>query len=288
MNKKTLLKVAAAGAAIALLAGCSSPAGGDGDKPADGGDAGLTTIVDGTLTVGLSPDFPPMEYLDGDKLVGADVDIMTEVAKRLELDVAFEHQKFDQLINSVRTDRVDVVVSGMSDTVERQKTLDFVDYYSSTGRFYTTPALAGDFTKAEDACGASVAVSTKTDYYPALQKFSADVCEAKGHDPIEIVGTDSGAAARLQLEQGRAQLAVQGAENLAYFNQQTPDTYIIVLDVLNEQPFGAAVRKGNTALAEAIRDVLQEMHDDGSMADILATYGLEAGLREPEINGVTE
>ena len=41
-------------------------------------------------------------------------------------------------------------------------------------------------------------------------------------------------------------------------------------------------------LAEAIRDVLQEMHDDGSMADILATYGLEAGLREPEINGVTE
>ncbi|RGE20363.1 ABC transporter substrate-binding protein [Leucobacter sp. wl10] len=287
MTKK-FLGLIAAGAAVALLAGCSGSAGGNESGSSKSGDAGFTTIVDGTLTVGLSPDFPPMEYLDGEKLIGSDVELITEVAKRLNLDVKFEQQKFDQLINSVRTDRVDLVISGMSDTVERQKTLDFIDYYSSTGRFYTTPDRAGDFAKPTDACGVPIAVSTKTDYYPALQEYSAKVCEAAGEPAVKIVGADSGAAARLQLDQGRADLAVQGAENLAYFEEQDPGKYQIVLDVLIAQPFAASVRKGNTALAEAVRGVLQEMYDDGTTEKILTKYGIEDGLRPPAINEVTE
>lgn len=283
MNKK-FVSILAAGAAIAMLAGCSASST---DKtPAADGE--LTTISKGTLTVGLSPDFPPMEYLDGDKLIGSDVELITAVAEDLGLKVKFEQQKFDQLINSVRTDRVDLVISGMSDTVERQKTLDFIDYYSSTGRFYTTPELAEKFTKQTDACGASIAVSTKTDYYPALQKFSKETCEDAGKPAVNIVGTDSGAAARLQLDQGRAQLAVQGAENLAYFEKTEPGKYSIVLDALIEQPFAASVRKGNTALAEAVRDSLQKLHDNGTTEEILTKYGIAGGLREPAINEVTE
>lgn len=290
--KKTLTSILAAGAAVAMLAGCSQSADTSSDTSSDSptdtsASAEYTTISDGVLTVGLSPDFPPMEYLDGSDLIGSDVDLITEVAKRMGLEIAFEQQKFDQLINSVRTERVDIVISGMSDTVERQKTLEFVDYYASTGRFYALPDEAANFTKDEDACGASVAVSTKTDYFPALQEFSANVCEAAGLDPVDIVGTDSGAAARLQLDQGRAQLAVQGAENLAYFATTEPGKYEIVLDVLNNQPFGISVNKGNMALAEALQSTLQEMYDDGTSQKIVAEYGLD-GIIEPVINGVTE
>lgn len=285
-NNRTFTTLAAAASTLALLAGCSAT-GGDATTGSADADA-LQTVADGTLTVGLSPDFPPLEYLDGDDLIGSDVDIVTEVADRLGLEIVFEQSKFDQLINSVRTERVDIVVSGMSDTVERQETLDFVDYFASSGRFYTTGDQAAEYTDGTDICGASVAVSTKTDYYPALQEYSADTCEAAGLDPIEIVGADSGAAARLQLDQGRAQVAVQGAPNLAYFEEQDPGAYKIVGPVLVDLPFGAAVAKGNTALAEAVQAALQEMYDDGTTEDILTEYDLADGLMEPVINGVTE
>lgn len=282
--KKKLISLIAATAAATLLAGCGSSA-----TPApDASAGGVKTITAGTLTVGLSPDYPPMEYLDGDKLIGADVDLITEVAKRMGKEVKFEQQKFDQIINSVRTERVDLAISGMSDTLERQQTLEFVDYFLATGRFYTLPELAGEFTKDTDICGKAVALSTKTDYYPALQKLNTELCEGAGLAPIEIVGADSGAAARLQLDQGRAQLAVQGASNLAYFEARTPGKYQIVLGILNEEMYGISVKKGNTALAEALLATLTEMYNDGTTATILTKWGLGDNILEPVINGVKE
>ncbi len=280
--KKKLISLIAATAAATLLAGCGSSA----TPASDASAGGVKTITAGTLTVGLSPDYPPMEYLDGDKLIGADVDLITEVAKRMGKEVKFEQQKFDQIINSVRTERVDLAISGMSDTLERQQTLEFVDYFLATGRFYTLPELAGEFTKDTDICGKAVALSTKTDYYPALQKLNTELCEGAGLAPIEIVGADSGAAARLQLDQGRAQLAVQGASNLAYFEAQTPGKYQIVLGILNEEMYGISVKKGNTALAEAVHAVLKDMYDDGTTAEILTKWGLGDNILEPVINGV--
>lgn len=286
IRKKALLMMGIAGVAALSLSACAENIANTGGDAQEEGD--FSTIVDGTLTVGLSPDFPPMEYLDGDQLIGADVDIMNEIASRMGYEVEFVHQKFDQLINSVRTDRVDLVISGMSDTVERQETLEFVDYFASQGRFYTLPESVEDYEEAEDACGASIAVSDKTDYFPALQQFSADVCEGNDLPAVNIVTADSGAAARLQLDQGRADLAIQGAENLAYFEETEPGKYEIVLPVLNEQPFGISVKKGNMDLAEALQETLQSMYDDGTLEDILAEYGVEHGLMEPVINGVTE
>lgn len=276
---------------VGALTACAN--GGSTTTPAnstagDGSTAAVTTIKQGVLTVGISPDFPPMEYLEGQNLVGSDVEMITEVAKRLGLTVEFDQQKFDQLINSVRTDRVDLVISGMSDTVERQKTLDFVDYYNSLGRFYTLSDKASKFSTAGDVCGVAVAVSSKTDYYPALQQFSKDTCESAGKPAVNIVQTDSGAAARLQLEQGRAELAVQGAENLAYFEKTDAGKYEIVLDALTDQPFAIGVRKGNMQLAEAVRDKLEAMYDDGTAEDILTKHGIPDGLRAPAINEVKE
>lgn len=286
MKIRTRAAVAAALALVATLglSACSGAIVG-GKEPSD---AKVKTIKDGVLTVGLSPDFPPMEYLDpkSSALTGADVEIATELAKRLGLKVDFVQQKFDQLINSVRTNRVDVAMSGLSDTLERQKTLDFVDYFTSQGRFYTTGAQADSFQKDTDVCGKAVAVSSVTDYYPALQAFSKKVCTDAGLAAVDIVATDSGAAARLQLDQGRAPLAIQGGENLAYFEKQTPGKYPVVLSAVNESPYGIAFAKGNTALEKKVVAALEAMKSDGSTKRILDSFGVGYGVRAPEINGV--
>ncbi|WP_332603716.1 ABC transporter substrate-binding protein [Arthrobacter sp. S2(2024)] len=283
MRTTKFIGFVAAAATIALLAGCSTSAAGGSPSTKEA----ASTIAKGTLTVGLSPDFPPMEYLDGDKLVGAEPEVIAEVANRMGLKISFVQQKYDQLMNSVRTGRVDVLVSGVSDNVDRQKTLDMVDYYDSTARFFTTPNQTGNFKQDTDVCGATVAVASNDDYYPAVLEHSKKVCESAGKPAIKVQGTDSGATARLQLEQGRAALAVQGAENIAFFKQKTPGKYEIVLGVLLKQPFSVALKKGNTPLAQEVQKAIQSMYDDGTLEKILTKYGIKDGLRKPVINEVT-
>lgn len=103
--KKKLISLIAATAAATLLAGCSSA------TPASDASAGGVRLTPWARDCGRPvPDYPPMEYLDGDKLIGADVDLITEVAKRMGKEVKFEQQKFDQIINLVRTERVDLAI----------------------------------------------------------------------------------------------------------------------------------------------------------------------------------
>jgi len=72
---------------------------------------------------------------------------------------------FDQLINSSRTGRVDLVMSGLSDTKVRQQTSDFVDYFMSRGPDLRLATKAGAFTKATDLCGKTIGGQRKTDYF---------------------------------------------------------------------------------------------------------------------------
>ncbi|MET4901182.1 ABC transporter substrate-binding protein [Paenarthrobacter sp. CC6] len=250
--------------------------------------AGLPQAIKdaGKLRIGLSPDFPPMEFRDSDKkLAGVDIDLQQKLGEVLGVQIEVVESPFDQLINSVQTGRVDMVMSGISDTVERQKTADFVDYFKSKGSLYTAGSRVGEFTKQSDICGKKLAVSGKTDYFEQVKTLSKTVCTDKGLPELGILPTDSGAAARLQIDQGRVDLAAQGGENLAYFEKTEPGKYAAVLDPLPAKPFGILVMKGETQLANAIKDAFTKIIDSGDYQKILDKWGVGYGAMTPEING---
>lgn len=283
---RALVSVAVCLGATAALTGCVSttlPASADGK-------GGLPpSVVDGKkLKVGLSPDFPPMEYRDGktNRLVGVGVDLARALGDELGLKVTFVEQRFDQLMNSVATSRVDLVMSGISDTVQRQETVDFVDYFDTVGRLYTLPSRAGDFRTAADVCGRKLAVSKTTDYYGQALAFNKKYCTGKGKPAVQILPTDSGAAARLQLEQKRADIAIQGGENLAFFDRTEPGRFRAVLDPMPAKPFAAVVKKDDKPMAALVMKGLRKLRADGTYQRILKKAGLSYGSTAPKFNGV--
>ena len=284
--KKAACAVAMTAVAAFGLTACVG--GAETTSEAGTGTTGLPQAIkdSGKLRVGLSPDFPPMEFREGDKLTGVDIDLQQKLGEILGVKIEVVESPFDQLINSAQTARVDVVMSGISDTLERQKTVDFVDYFKSQGRLYTSGAKAGEFTKQSDICGKKLAVSGKTDYFEQVKTLSKEVCTDKGLPELSILPTDSGAAARLQIEQGRVDLAAQGAENLAYFETTEPGKYAGVLDPLPAKPFGVLMQKGDTQLANAIKDAFAKMKESGDYQKILDKWNLGYGAMDAEINGV--
>lgn len=68
-------------------------------------------------------------------------------------------------------------------------------------------------------------------------------------------------------------LAAQGGENLAYFATTDPGKYASVLEPLPAKPFGVLMKKGDTQLANAVKDAFAEIVDSGEYQKILDKWG---------------
>ena len=242
----------------------------------------------GQIIVGINGIFPPMEYKEPgkDELIGFDVDLAKAIGKALGVKIVFDDQKFDQLINSTITSRVDMVISGISDTPARQKTVDFIDYFNSGTQAYTTKAYASTIKRLEDMSGKTLAVSASTDYYTTLEKWSKVNLEAKGLPGIKMLGVDSEATARLQMIQGRAQASAISPEVLGWLNKENPGMFVAFGPLLNVDPYGIMFRKDNAALRDAVQAALKELFADGTYKALLTKWDLLPGaVAEPLVNG---
>lgn len=77
------------------------------------------------FAVGLSADYPPFEFKQGEDIVGFDVDLAKEIAKELGADIEIKDMSFASLLNALKQGEIDVIISSMTSTDERKKSFDF-------------------------------------------------------------------------------------------------------------------------------------------------------------------
>lgn len=128
-NKKLTALLLAATMLTGVLAGCG---GGNNDDNAD--DGTLKTVTPGKLTVALSPDFAPMEFVDAskegqDQFVGFDVTLAHYIADEMGLELVISPMSFDACQTAVSLGGVDMAISGFSWTAEREENYNLSDTY---------------------------------------------------------------------------------------------------------------------------------------------------------------
>ncbi|MNB58165.1 L-cystine-binding protein TcyA precursor [compost metagenome] len=240
----------------------------------------------GEIVVAIMPNYPPMDFKDPatNTLTGLDYDLGNALAERLGVKIKWQETGFEQMINALTTDRVDMVLSGMTDTAERQASVTFVDYFTSGPQFYTLQKNAAT-NEIIDLCGKKVGTSRRTTFPAEIAAWSKANCEAAGKPAINVIGTEGSADARAQLRQSRIDAAMQGSETLSYLKTQEKDMYKTVGQPISVQFTGLGVSKKKPELSEAVKVALQSMVDDGSYGAILKKWELELGaIKEVTIN----
>lgn len=232
----------------------------------------------GEIVVAIMPNYPPMDFKDPatNQLTGLDYDLGNALAERLGIKIKWQETGFEQMINALTTDRVDMVLSGMTDTAERQASVTFVDYFTSGPQFYTLQKNK-DINEIIDLCGKKVGTSRRTTFPTEIAEWSKANCEAAGKPAINVVGTEGSADARAQLRQSRIDAAMQGSETLPYLKTQEKDMYKTVGLPISSQFTGLGVSKKKPDLSEAVKVALQSMIDDGSYQAILKKWELDLG-----------
>src|SRR5436190_24164005 len=110
----------------------------------------------GSLRLTVNSTYAPMEYRDpaSNELVGLDIDLAGELAKRLGVKIVWSETPFAELIPSLQTKRADFIISGISDRASRRETADFVDYLVTGPQFFVL--AESDVKSTADLCGKKV------------------------------------------------------------------------------------------------------------------------------------
>src|SRR5437879_2224787 len=139
----------------------------------------------GTLRLTVNSTYAPMEYRDPatNQLVGLDIDLANEIAKRLGVKIVWSETPFAELIPSLQTKRADFIISGISDRSSRRETADFVDYLTTGPQFFGLAGRAAQ--SAADLCGKRIGTTRSTSFPIETEKWSKQNCEAGGKPAVQ-------------------------------------------------------------------------------------------------------
>jgi polar amino acid transport system substrate-binding protein len=236
------------------------------------------------IVIATQPNYAPIVFKDPatNQLTGFDVDLGEAIARELGVKVEWQETAFAQMLPSLQTGRVDMVMAFMSDTPARRDVADFVDYVRSGAQFYTTTARP-EIKQPGDLCGGRVGASRSTTWPADIAEWSKVNCVAKGLKPIEVVGTEGSVDARTQLKTGRLDGAVQGNETLPYFQKLEPQTYVVLGQAFTDKlvgiPFAKTAEGGQ--LRDAVKGAIERLQAKGDYEALLAKYGLQPNALKP-------
>ncbi len=235
--------------------------------------AASTRAAAGTLTFCSDITYPPEEFYQGTKAVGSDIDIATEIGKRLGLKAKFQNSGFDGIIASLLAKKCDAIISGMNDTAARRKQVAFVDYISVGQSLMVKKGNPKGIHTLTDLSGRTVSVEVGTTNKDFLDLESKQL-KKQGKKAITVTTFPKDTDAAAALKTGRVD---------AYFGDSPVVAYYIKKDSslgfagspINPIAVGIAIRKSDPLVAK-VRTAVNAMYADGTMKKILAKWQMEA------------
>ncbi|WP_110589719.1 ABC transporter substrate-binding protein [Microbacterium suaedae] len=296
MRPSRLLLAPAALAVAALAVSCSSsPDDETGAAPAAEADETLAALVPddvrdaGSVTVGTEAQYPPYEFVDaadGETITGLDIDLLAAATAKLGLEYELSNVAFDTLLPSLDSERYDLVVAGITDSVERQANYDFVDYFSADQAIIVPAGNPEGISEMSDLCGLTVSVLVDSTQQSLLEAENEGSCQG---DPIDILTQQTDTEALTQVQSERA-VATLTQEAVGVYNAsqiQGGAAFEVANDgPISGEPLGFVFAKGDDELRDAFQAALQSLVDDGTYAEILERWDVSLGaLDEITVNG---
>ena len=212
--------------------------------------------------VGTNAEFAPFEYLDKNKIVGFDIDLLDAISKETGLEFKIQDMAFDGLLPALQTKKIDMVIAGMSATPERQKAVAFSKpYFKAKQVVITTPEKAKSLKSFKDLSGKKVGV---------MLGFTGDtvVSEIKG---VKVERFNAAYAAILALSQNKIDAVVLDSEPAKKYTANNKQ-FVIANIPAEEEDYAIAFRKNDKELINKVNVALDKIKANGEYDKILKKY----------------
>lgn len=271
INKKMFLAVLAVFSMV-VLAACGSDSGGE--SKFDGQDKLEQIKEKGELTIGTSPDFPPMEFYildeNGDrKIVGSDIVLAEKIAEEIGVDLKITATDFDGVIANIQAGAIDFGISGFTFTEEREKIMQFSEGYSQESSLgfqgiMTTKEMAEEFDTLEEFIDADLKLGAQggsIQYEMAQGLTSPANIKQFGTLDVSLLELNAGNIDAVLVSTSSAEPMLDKFDNLVILPQESFD-----LDPerkYSQNMIGFPLGEEYESLIEVVDEVIKEVVESG-------------------------
>jgi len=279
MLKRMLSAICVVSLSTVLLVGCGAKAPATPTTPSATPAATATTALSGVLTVGVDDSYPPMEFKDetGKNIVGFDIDVANELAKRLgKAEAKFESTNWDGIFAALDTNKFDCIISSVSINPERTEKFSLTKPYVANKQVIVTAPTNTDIKSLETLVGKKVSAQSGTTSDELVQGLLD-----KG-SKINFSKYDTVTQALDEVKLNRMDAAVIDKVVAAYYVKMDPTKYKIAWESSEAEPLAICFRKADSATRDKTDAIIAEMSKDGTMKKISEKWfgeDITAGLR---------
>lgn len=223
----------------------------------------------GELRVGLSADYAPYEFehnVNGkSEYAGIDIDLAKKIAKDNDVKLKIVNMQFDSLLGAIKTGKIDLIISGMTPTPEREKEVDFSNPYMTVEqKMIVKKSEADRFQNIDDFANQKIGVQKQTQQEKIAQtEIENAQIQSLTRVPEVIMSLKSGKINGMVIEGPVAEAYLKQNEDLAFaddvkFNEGTKQTAI-------------AVPKNSPELMQRLNATIKDVEDKGLLADYKAS-----------------
>lgn len=217
------------------------------------------------LIVAMELAYPPFEMTDQNgNPSGVSVDLAKDLAKNLGRSVVIQNMAFDGLIPALKTGKVDLVISSMTATAEREKSIDFSDAYISTGLCLLLK---------KDSAAKGIADLDKEGVKVAVKKgTTGHLYAANKFKNAEILVLDKESAAVLEVSQGKADAFIYDQMSTYQNWQRNKSVTRAILEPFQKESWAVGIRKGNDELKTKVNKFIKEYREKGGFDQLGDRY----------------
>jgi polar amino acid transport system substrate-binding protein len=242
----------------------------------------------GTLNIALDATYAPDEMIapDGSTIIGMDADFAYAITQVLGLKAHLINATFDTIIPGLQSGKYDMGDSSFTDTLARQKVVDFVDYFVAGEGFYVKAGSGESFNGLASLCGHTVSVEDGTTEQSDAQT-QAKACTTAGKKTVTILSFGNQSQANLAVSSGRAQVGFADSQVAAYIVSTSDGVFSNSGTAFEVAPYGFAFPKGN-GMAAPVEAAVNHLISNGVYTQILTKWGVQAGaVTTASINDAT-
>lgn len=232
--------------------------------------AGTETAGNGkTFTVGFDASFPPYGYQENGEYVGFDLDLAQEVCDRNGWELVKTPIDWDAKNIELNGGSIDCIWNGFTMN-GREDDYTWTPAYINNTQVFAVNKNSG-IKKAAVLAGKNVLVQADSSALAALQDEENTDIKALADSFGSLTQVPDYESALMELEAGSAD-AVAMDEGVALTKQAQNDNIVILDDVISQEQYGIAFKKGNDELRDQVWSTLLEMEKDGTVDKIAAKY----------------
>ncbi len=227
----------------------------------------------GVLVVGCDASYAPYSFIDvttgNQDPVGIDIEIAKVLADRLGVELKLEPMVFNAVLSALATDKLDVVIDGVTPSDEQRETVDFSNAYMNCEEGIVIKKENADkYKTCEDFAGTTVAANIGSSEERFVQEcLPGATVLSLDKIPSSMMELQADNVAGVCMEKTVGQQYVDAYDNLTW-SEASDDSYNSIKAI--------AVNKGNDDLLELINTIIEECQSSGKIDEWLATYSKQA------------